>query len=286
MIAPIIATSFGVTAFTVFALGLRHGADPDHLAAIDNLTRNSLTPRRRLSSFVGTLFAGGHAIMVLSIAALVGLLGSRIAVHGALLEAIGTWVSIITLFVIGALNLRALVVGKIGPVAGPKTAMLPKALRAATSPLAAIPIGLLFGLGFDTSSQVATYALAFTSGGGVLAGVLIGSIFSLGMAVTDTLDSLLVYKLCTRHPLELVRATRLWMITVTALALSVGAYELAQALGWRSPVPDLAVSAILVGALLSVFACTFAWSGDNPTKRDAWLVEKPPFCTSLPDPDA
>ncbi|MDQ2817128.1 MAG: hypothetical protein M3T49_02800 [Candidatus Eremiobacteraeota bacterium] len=264
MVGALPTASLTVTAFTVFALGLRHGADPDHLAAIDNLTRNSLPLRRRLSRFVGTLFAGGHSVMVLSIAALAGLLGSRLAVHGALLETIGTWVSIATLFAIAWLNIRQLAAARIGPIAGFKSAMLPKALKAATSPLAAIPIGLLFGLGFDTSSQVATYALAFTSGGGVVVALLIGLTFSLGMAVTDTLDSMLVYKLCTRHPLELVRATRIWIIAVTGLALSVGAYELAQVLGWKSPFADLTVSCILVAALLAVFAWTFTLASQTP----------------------
>ena len=254
---PFAAAGFGVTAFTVFALGLRHGADPDHLAAIDNLTRNSLGARERLSRFVGTLFAGGHSIMVLSIAALAGLLGGRLAAHGATLETIGTWISIVTLFVIAALNLRQLALGRTGPIAGIKSAMLPPALRAATSPLAAVPVGLLFGLGFDTSSQVATYALAFTAGGGIAFAAVIGLIFSLGMAVTDTLDSMLVHKLCTRAPLELVRTTRVWIAAVTGLALVVGGYELAQVLGWQSPVPDLTVSGILVAALLGVFAWTY-----------------------------
>ncbi|MBC5804964.1 MAG: hypothetical protein DLM53_06485 [Candidatus Eremiobacter antarcticus] len=260
--------TFWVVAFSVFVLGLRHGADPDHLAAIDNLTRNSLGVRARLSRFVGTLFAGGHSIMVLAIAALAGLLGSRIAMHGALLESIGTWVSIVTLFVIAALNLRQLGLNRVGAVAGFKNAMLPRALRMATSPLAAIPIGLLFGLGFDTSSQVATYALALTSGAGVVPGLLIGLVFSLGMTVTDTLDSILVHKLCTRQPLELVRATRVWIIAVTTLALVVGSYELAQALGWRSPVPDLTVSVLLVGSLFLIFAWTFTWSARSPGGPD------------------
>lgn len=257
MIAPYETAGFGITAFTVFALGLRHGADPDHLAAIDNLTRNSIATRERLSRFVGTLFAGGHSVMVLAIAMLAGLLGSRIAIHGDLLEAAGTWVSIATLFAIAGFNVRQLALGRNGPIAGIKSAMLPKGLRAATSPLAAIPVGLLFGLGFDTSSQVATYALAFTNGGGILLAAAIGLIFSLGMAVTDTLDSMLVHKLCARAPLELVRATRVWIAAVTGLALAVGGFELAQALGWKSPVPDLTVSAILVASLLAVFAWTY-----------------------------
>ena len=257
MIDHLLSTGLGVTLFTVFVLGLRHGADPDHLAAIDNLTRSSITARHALSRFVGALFAGGHSVMVLAIATLAGLLGSHIAVHGNALETAGTWVSIVTLFAIGAFNLRQLSQGRVGPIAGLKSAMLPPALRAATNPLAAIAVGLLFGLGFDTSSQVATYALAFTSGAGILAAALIGLAFSLGMAVTDTLDSLLVYRLCTRAPLELVRATRVWITAVTSLAFVVGAYELAQVLGWQSPVPDIVVSGLLVAALLAVFVWTF-----------------------------
>ena len=253
---PLIGAGFGATAFTVFALGLRHGADPDHLAAIDNITRNSLGVRSRLTRFVGTLFAGGHSVMVLTIAALAGLLGSRLSIHGALLETAGTWVSIATLFLIAAFNLRQLAANADRP-SGMKSALLPPALRAATSPLAAIPIGLLFGLGFDTSSQIATYALAFSVGGGVVVAALIGLVFSFGMAVTDTLDSMLVHDLCLRAPLERKRATRIWIAAVTCLALVVGGYELAQTLGWQSPVPDIAVSAILVSTLLAVFAWTY-----------------------------
>lgn len=249
--------AFWAVAFSVFILGLRHGADPDHLAAIDNLTRNSLQTSARLARFVGALFAGGHSVMVLSIAALAGLLGSHIAVHRDAIETAGTWVSILMLFAIGALNLRQLAANRAGAVAGFKFMVLPPRLRAASTPLAAIPIGLLFGLGFDTSSQIAAYSLAFTSATSLLFGLLVGVTFSLGMAVTDTLDSMLVYRLCTRHPLELVRATRVWIIAVTALAFIVGIYELAGVLGWQSPLPDLEVSALLVAALLTVFAWTF-----------------------------
>ena len=51
----------GSSAFTVFVLGMRHGADPDHLAAIDNVTRNAYVKTPLLSRFVGTFFAGGHS---------------------------------------------------------------------------------------------------------------------------------------------------------------------------------------------------------------------------------
>ncbi|MDE2572086.1 MAG: nickel permease [bacterium] len=248
--------AFAIVAITVFALGLRHGADPDHLAAIDNMTRNSLRRHPGASRFIGTLFAGGHSLMVLAIALCVGLLGSRFASHSQLLETIGTWVSIVVLFALAALNLAAL--GRrrgADRPAGLRSALLPRRLRHAESAYAAIPVGLLFGLGFDTSSQVAAYALAL-AGGGVAAAVAIGAVFCLGMAATDTLDSLLVYRLCAQRGGEIAQVTRHWIVAVTVLALGVGLFELAQALGWQPPIPDLAVSAILVAALLAVFGWT------------------------------
>jgi len=268
MTPTLLTAGFATSAFTVFALGLRHGADPDHLAAIDNLTRNAIGARSKWSRFAGMLFAGGHSIMVLAIAVLAGLLGSKIAIHGELIETAGTWVSIVTLFVIAAFNLRQLQIGATAP-AGVKSALIPRALRVATSPLAAIPVGLLFGLGFDTSSQIATYALAFSVGGGIVVAALIGLIFSFGMAVTDTLDSMLVHKLCARPALETVRATRVWIVAVTGLALLVGCYELAQTLGWRSPVPDIAISGILVSSLLAVFVWTYASVRTTPASSAA-----------------
>ncbi|MBV8262347.1 MAG: nickel transporter, partial [Candidatus Eremiobacteraeota bacterium] len=96
-------------ALTVFVLGLRHGADPDHLAAIDNVTRNSVERSPRLARIVGTLFAGGHTVMVLALAALAGYLGTRLTAHSMLVEAIGTWVSIGVLLLLAAFNLVAII---------------------------------------------------------------------------------------------------------------------------------------------------------------------------------
>ena len=246
----------GLGAFTVFALGLRHGADPDHLAAIDNLTRNAVARRPVLSRFVGTLFAGGHSVMVLAIAALVGYLGTRIAADRDLIETIGTWISIVVLIAIGGLNLRQLAAGRTA-VAGVKTRLLPKALRDGGSPLLAIPVGLLFGFGFETSSQVATYALAFGVQSGVTGALVVGAMFCLGMIVTDTLDSVLVHRLVSDRSNRLPQTMRVWIWSVTVMALVVAAYELAQLLGWHSPVGDAWVSAMLVAALVAVFGFVF-----------------------------
>lgn len=256
----------GAGAFTVFVLGMRHGADPDHLAAIDNVTRNAYVKTPLLSRFVGTFFAGGHTVMVLAISALIGLLGARFSAHGATVERIGTWVSIAVLLAIAALNVRALRAGSLR-IAGAKTRLLPRGLREGSSALLAIPIGLLFGFGFETSSQLAAYAVAFGADAGVAGALLVGGMFSAGMICTDTLDSVLVHRLISYRSEHLPGLMRLWIGSVTALAVAVALYEAAQVLGWRSPVSDLAVSAVLVVSLVAVFAYVFV-----RTRRPAGAV--------------
>jgi high-affinity nickel-transport protein len=263
------------SAFTAYALGLRHGADPDHLAAIDNLTRNSIEQRPSLSRFVGTLFAGGHTIMVLAIAALVGFLGSRFAAHSAEIETIGTWISIIVLLLLACMNLRQLAVGRTDRVAGVKTRLLPAALRGGTSPWLAVPVGLLFGFGFETSSQIATYAIAFGADGGVLAALIVGSMFCFGMVCTDTLDSVMVHRLVVYRSGHLPRVMRLWIASVTILAFAVAGYELLQVIGVRLPLSDLALSASLVTALLAVFGWIFL-STRSPHGRATAVMEHTP----------
>jgi high-affinity nickel-transport protein len=244
-----IATS----AFTVFALGLRHGADPDHLAAIDNMTRNSIHRQPFLSRFIGTLFAGGHTIMVLAIATLVGFLGAHFSSQAQTIENIGTSISIVVLLLIATLNLRQLAGGQTDRVTGAKARLIPPLLRNATSAWVAIPVGLLFGFGFETSSQVAAYAVAFGADAGVTGSLLVGAMFCGGMVCTDTLDSIFIHRLVAYRNGILPNVMRVWIWSVTIFAIAIAAYELAQLVGWKLPITDLCVSAILLTSLLSIF---------------------------------
>ena len=254
-----------VSAFAVFALGLRHGADPDHLAAIDNVTRSAFPRTPRLSRFVGTLFAGGHAIMVLAISALVGLLGTRLAAHGAAIETAGTWLSVIVLVAIAVANLRQLRAGG-DRIAGVKTRLLPRALRESSNALLAVPIGVLFGFGFETSSQILAYTVVFGNGHGIAGALLVGAMFCAGMVCTDTFDSLLVHRLIGFRSSRLPEVMRVWIGSVTALALLVATYELVQLAGWHPAFDDLAVSGTLVGSLLVVFAYVFVRTRPEPAR--------------------
>ncbi len=247
------------TIFTAFVLGLRHGADPDHIAAIDNLTRNSFSHRPWLSRFCGTLFAGGHSLMVLSIAAIVGILGSHLGKYSATIETIGTWISIAVLVLIAGLNLYQLR-GNPDRISGVKTKLLPKVLREATSPWVAVPVGLLFGFGFETSSQIVTYSLALGINSGLVGALIVGAVFCFGMVCTDTLDSVIVHRMVSDRASLRPGTIRVWIGSVTAVALFVAAYECGQVTGFlpSSTTIDAYVTAGIVGVLLAVFGYVFA----------------------------
>jgi len=263
------ATPFLLGATAAFVIGLRHGADPDHIAAIDNLTRSSFTKQPLLSRFVGTLFAFGHSVMVLAIAALVGLLGASFGAYHDRIETIGTWISIAVLLLIGVMNLRQLALGRT-TMTGYKTRMLPRRLLAGKSALVALPVGFLFGFGFETSSQIAAAALALDAGSGWIGGLAIGAVFSLGMIVTDTFDSVIVHRLVSDRSSVLPTTMRVWIWSVTIVAFLVAGYELGQVLGWHSPIPDIAVTGLIVGALLAVFAYVFiaTRTGDTASRSN------------------
>jgi high-affinity nickel permease len=241
------------TAFTIYALGLRHGADPDHLAAIDTMTRNAAVRSPRLSRFVGAFFAGGHTVMVVAIAALVGLAGAHFAAYGDTLERIGTVISIAVLLLLAGLNVRQLLRGEGDRAAGVRLRLLPRALRESGNAAAAVIVGLLFGFGFETSSQIAAYATILGAHAGAAGSALVGGTFCLGMITTDGLDSLLVHRLVTYDAKRAQSVARIWIAGVTACALFVAAYEALQLAGVMPAGSELVMSCILVAFLLSIF---------------------------------
>ena len=112
---PDLPTSWTALCAVVLLLGMRHGFDADHLAAIDGLTRLAASQRRAYTRYCGILFALGHGAVVLGIAAAVGLLSERWTPPGWL-NAFGAWVSIAFLMLIGIGNLRAVLQAAPGTV--------------------------------------------------------------------------------------------------------------------------------------------------------------------------
>jgi high-affinity nickel-transport protein len=97
-------TDWSALCAVVFLLGRRHGFDADHLAAIDGVTRLATGERHGHGRYCGALFSAGHGAVVLLIAAVVGALGERWE-PPTWLNAVGTWVSIGFLLLLGIANL-------------------------------------------------------------------------------------------------------------------------------------------------------------------------------------
>src|SRR5690242_21614220 len=93
-------------AAVVFLLGLKHGLDPDHLAAIDGLTRFNAGRRPIVSRWSGLLFSAGHGVVVTLVAVTVATVATQWRVP-TWLDGAGTWVSIAFLAVLGTANLVA-----------------------------------------------------------------------------------------------------------------------------------------------------------------------------------
>jgi high-affinity nickel-transport protein len=239
---------FFASLLAALLLGLRHGADPDHLAAIDNLTRNSARSHPSASRFVGTLFAAGHTMMILLIALIIGAIGQRAGVFGVHLERSGTYLSVAVLLIMAVLNLRRLLTaGDMMPI-GLRSHLFAPFVRSAGI-FAALPIGFLFGLGFETSSQIAAYVVI--ASGGVATALAIGGAFCLGMMLTDTFDSVIVSRFVRSGSGAAV--SRAWLWTVTLIALVVAAYETLQLANVDVRLPELALSGLLVATCAIVF---------------------------------
>lgn len=239
-----------------FALGLGHGADPDHLTAIDGMTRASVDRHPRMSRWVGTWFAFGHALSVLLIAGLIALAAEYLqAFNNSVLQVSGV-LSALLLFAIGTLNLARLVtlpVGAMAPSHGVIGHFLPRQLLNITHPMSAVPIGALFGLGFETASQMSAWALAGTMGYGLLGALLIGVAFSLGMVVTDSLNGLVVRRMYLAATTMALQGNRMMTLAVVVLAYVVGIIKLLQPTSFALPISDMGLTIMVLGAVLLAF---------------------------------
>lgn len=220
---------------TVFVLGLKHGLDADHLAAIDGLTRLQRREGRPLARWCGALFSLGHGAIVIGVALGVSLL-QRHWQAPAWLEDTGSWISIALLLLLGVANLRAL----LGTAPGQPVA--PVGLRSRwLAPLferwlqaggawAVAGVGALFAVSFDTISQAALFALAASGfgAGAVPAAAALGALFVIGMLVTDALNGWWVARLLDRADRLALVASRVMGAGVALLSIAVAAFALSR----------------------------------------------------------
>ena len=205
------------TAFLAYTFGLRHAVDADHIAAIDNVTRKLMQEGKRPVS-VGFFFALGHSTIVAlgsaGVALATGALQGRFESFRLVGGLIGTSVSAVFLFLVAAANLLILAAvyrtfrdvrrggtlveedlnhllaqrGLLGRVFRPMFAMVARSWHM-------YPLGFLFGLGFDTATEVGLLGIsaAEASRGLPIWSIMVfPALFTAGMSLIDTTDGVLM----------------------------------------------------------------------------------------------
>ncbi|MEU1194702.1 HoxN/HupN/NixA family nickel/cobalt transporter [Streptomyces sp. NPDC005813] len=244
----------GVTAYT---LGMRHAFDADHIAAIDNTTRKLMNEGQRPLS-VGFWFSLGHSTIVFALAFLLSLgvkaLAGPVENDNSELHSvtgwIGTTVSGTFLYAIAIINLLIMVgiwkvfrrmrTGHFDEAAleeqlnnrGFMNRFLGRLTKSITKPWQMYPLGVLFGLGFDTATEIALLVLA---GSGAASGLpwyailCLPVLFAAGMSLLDTIDGSFMnfaYGWAFSKPVRKVY----YNLTITglsvAVALIIGTVEL------------------------------------------------------------
>ena len=287
----------GITAYT---LGLRHAFDADHISAIDNTTRKLMNEGEKPLS-VGFFFSLGHSTIVFMSAFLFAIgiraLSGQVENDGSTLQNatgwIGTSVSATFLYVIAALNIVILVgvLRVLGEMRrgtyderelerqldnrGLMNRFYRRFTKTITKPWQMYPIGVLFGLGFDTATEVALLFLAAGAAGAGLpfyAILCLPVLFAAGMCLLDTLDGCFMnfaYGWAFSKPVRKV----FYNLTITALsvfvALVIGTIEVLALLseklslnggvwGWASGLDLNTIGFMIVGVFVLTWAVALA----------------------------
>ncbi len=236
-----------------YSFGLRHAFDADHIAAIDNTTRKLMTGGTRPLG-VGFFFSLGHSTVVFlltaAIAAAAHVVTTELPSLSGVGAAVGTTVSGVFLYAIGVVNLlvmidivrvfRAMQRGE-STAAELEARLLQRGVisrwfrslfRLVSTPRQMYWVGLLFGLGFDTATEVGlltTAGVAATQSLPVTAILSLPIVFAAGMSLLDSADGVMMcgaYGWAFTNPLRKL----FYNLTVTglsvAVALFVGTIEL------------------------------------------------------------
>lgn len=251
-------------------LGLRHGIDPDHIAIIDGVSIRYATTKPLLAKWTGTLFAIGHGTVVTCIAVMI----SRFSHSWNLPQYVWNildWVPGILLLLVGYLNLRMLQSKKKYSPTGWKMFFLPAKLKNSSHPLAIVLIGILFAMVFDTNTQAAAWAYTATSQLSTANALLLGGSFSVGMIITDTLDSRILYTLVLRSAnndtVLNYRKNLGWIIVY--ISFIVGGYKIISRLIPAVELEDTVLTFIGIAffALMICFYIFILYSGSQRNKK-------------------
>lgn len=278
--ALLFATSIGPSpmlagfAGLAYVLGMRHGFDADHIVAIDGTTRGLLA-RGRNANGVGFYFSLGHSTVVMILALWVAHATERAGEMLPILRAVGGGIGIAAssafMLLTAALNIVIFrdTLRAVRSPAGSEAAAPPagglmwrvfgRVLRTITRAPQMYFVGFVFGLGFDTASEIALLAISATAAAHALplrALLVLPLAFTSGMALVDTAECMFMVKAYGWAQNQPVRRLR-YNLVVTgftiAAALTIGAMQLAN-LAWS----DVSFDSTAVGVTI-VLVFPLAW---------------------------
>ena len=241
------------TGLVAWGFGLRHAVDADHIAAIDNVTRKLMGDGRRPVS-VGFFFALGHSAVVVLVAAAVAATAAALQERFEAWKAVGgvlsTSVSALFLFLIAGMNivilrgvwatfnrvrrgepyveedLDILLNGR-----GLLARLFRPLFRLVSNPLWMLPLGFLFGLGFDTATEVSLLGISAaqaSQGLSIWVVLVFPALFAAGMALVDTTDGILMlgaYEWAFVRPIRKLYYNLTITLVSVLVALLIGGIE-------------------------------------------------------------
>ena len=239
---------------TMILLGLRHALDVDHITAIDNLVR--LHSSTRKSQFIGAGFSLGHMISVLAeMILIIYFIGSITRVDQ--LSFWGGVIGAIALGVIGAINIYSMKKwGKTG------SAILASKILARIGVMkpfsSALITGMVFGLGFDTATQISAITISAVASAtlGIQVALVLAGFFAAGMVPLDTLDSYILRSAFSR--IFDTRAFRFMAYSLSGAALTVAAVASYETITNSEILPDITGSVLAVTIIVVSFGYAYA----------------------------
>ncbi len=262
-------------ALVVLMLGIKHGLDADHLAAIDGLTRCNAQTKPRLSQMSGVLFSLGHGVVVICVALGVSTLAQAWRAP-SWLASFGAWVSISVLTLLALINIASVMrtpADQSARMLGWRSGVFARLLHA-DSPLTVMGVGTLFALSFDTITQATLFAVTATQFGGWQPALLLALLFIGGMLLTDGVNGWWISRLIRRSDETARIASRVMALAVSGVSLLTAALGVA-----TQTVPDVDAwtegKEMWFGAAIVVVAFASYLLGQQLARSEPRMVNQP-----------
>jgi nickel/cobalt transporter (NiCoT) family protein len=256
IMAPDLKAFVAVSIPSMFLFGMRHALDVDHITAIDNLVR--MHNARKRARWVGTGFSTGHMISILSeMLLIIFVVGSTTSGKFGQLSFWTGVMGAIALATIGAINIYSM--KKWGETG---SAILASKIVTRTHILgpfgSAFVTGLVFGLGFDTATQISALTLSVVASAtlGVQVALMLAGFFAMGLIPVDTLDSVVLRSAFSR--MFNTKGFNYMSYALSGVALTIAAFESYAIITNAEIVPPLTGPVLAIIIIAGAFGYAFA----------------------------